>query len=89
MDIIMPEMSGLTATEILLERMPEVAVVMMSIWGEGDYISRAFRAGARQYLVKPFSSDELMTAIRDVRTKHTPTIRGYRRGRSPGNAFEG
>jgi pilus assembly protein CpaE len=89
MDHHMPEMDGLTATEILLERMPEVAVVMMSIQFDSYYTSRAFRAGAREYLVKPFSSDELMTAIRDARTTNTPRIRGYGAEPSPGGAFEG
>jgi DNA-binding NarL/FixJ family response regulator len=76
MDLIMPEMSGLTAMEILLERMPEVAVVMMSVQDDADYIRRAFRSGARKYLVKPFSSDDLTTAIRDARTHHAPERSG-------------
>jgi parallel beta-helix repeat protein len=82
----MTEMDGLTATEILLERMLEVAVIVMSIQDDGYYISRAFRAGARGYLLKPFSHDELTTAIRDAPTTHTPTIRGYGTECSPGDA---
>lgn len=87
MDILMPAMDGLTATKILLERMPEVAVVMMSIMGEDldrDYVGRAFHAGAREYLVKPFTMDELTTAIRDARSPHAPVIRGYGTERTPG-----
>jgi pilus assembly protein CpaE len=77
MDIMMPEMDGLTATAILLDQLPEITVVMMSVQGDTDYMSRAFRAGARGYLVKPFSLDDLMTAVRDARKASPPWIRGY------------
>jgi len=39
---------------------------MMSVQGEADYLRRSMLAGAREFLVKPFSSDELTTSIRQV-----------------------
>jgi pilus assembly protein CpaE len=66
MDINMPDMDGITATEQMAARAPGSAVVMMSVQGEADYLRRSMLAGAREFLVKPFSSDELTTSIRQV-----------------------
>ncbi len=66
MDINMPGMDGITATEKLAAEVPAAAVVMMSVQGEADYLRRSMLAGAREFLVKPFSSDELTASIRQV-----------------------
>ena len=66
MDINMPGMDGITATEQLAGEVPTAAVVMMSVQGEADYLRRSMLAGAREFLVKPFSSDELTASIRQV-----------------------
>ena len=66
MDINMPDMDGIAATEQLTNRTPTAAVVMMSVQGEADYLRRSMLAGAREFLVKPFSSDELTASIRQV-----------------------
>src|SRR6059058_5848319 len=66
MDINMPDMDGITATEIISNTVPESPIIMMSVQGEQDYLRRSMLAGAREFLVKPFSSDELTTSIRQV-----------------------
>ena len=66
MDINMPDMDGIAATEQLSTVAPGAAVVMMSVQGEADYLRRSMLAGAREFLVKPFSSDELTASIRQV-----------------------
>lgn len=66
MDINMPDMDGITATERLSSQVPTAGVVMMSVQGEADYLRRSMLAGAREFLVKPFSSDELTASIRQV-----------------------
>ena len=66
MDINMPDMDGIVATEQLSSAVPTAAVVMMSVQGEADYLRRSMLAGAREFLVKPFSSDELNASIRQV-----------------------
>jgi len=66
MDINMPGMDGITATERLAAEVPTAAVIMMSVQGEADYLRRSMLAGAREFLVKPFSSDELTASIRQV-----------------------
>ena len=69
MDINMPGMDGITATEKLAAAVPTAAVIMMSVQGEADYLRRSMLAGAREFLVKPFSSDELTASIRQVWTR--------------------
>jgi pilus assembly protein CpaE len=66
MDINMPDMDGITATEIIANTVPESPIIMMSVQGEQDYLRRSMLAGAREFLVKPFSADELVRAIRHV-----------------------
>jgi len=69
MDINMPDMDGIAATEQLATSAPGSAVVMMSVQGEADYLRRSMLAGAREFLVKPFSSDELTASIRQVSSR--------------------
>lgn len=66
MDINMPGMDGITATEEILKAVPTAQVVMLSVQGETDYLRRAMLAGARDFLTKPPSGDELMSTIRRV-----------------------
>ena len=67
MDINMPDMDGIAADRADgREPSPTRAVVMMSVQGEADYLRRSMLAGAREFLVKPFSSDELTASIRQV-----------------------
>ena len=66
MDINMPDMDGIAATEKLASAAPLCSVIMMSVQGEADYLRRSMLAGAREFLVKPFSSDELNASIRQV-----------------------
>jgi pilus assembly protein CpaE len=66
MDINMPGMDGITATERLLQQVPATQVVVLSVQGETDYLRRAMLAGAREYLTKPASADELVNTIHRV-----------------------
>ena len=76
MDINMPDMDGIATTEQIGASVPTASVIMMSVQGEADYLRRSMLAGAREFLVKPFSSDELTASIRQVyareREKMTP-----------------
>ena len=66
MDINMPDMDGITASQRITGEFPETQVIMMSVQSETDYIRRAMVAGARDFLTKPFSLDELLTAIHNA-----------------------
>ncbi len=65
-DINMPDMDGITATEKIIHEVPGTQVIIMSVQGEQDYLRRAMLAGASDFLVKPFSGDELSNSIRHV-----------------------
>lgn len=66
MDTNMPEMDGIKATEIISVKYPQVAVIIVSVQGEAEYLRRAMLAGAKEYLVKPFTADELASTVKRV-----------------------
>lgn len=66
MDINMPDMDGIAATEAIMTQDPAVQVIIMSVQGETDYLRRAMLAGAREFLTKPISADDLYKSIRHV-----------------------
>lgn len=71
MDINMPDMDGIQATEAVLSQVPTTQVIMMSVQGEQDYLRRSMLAGAREFLIKPISAEELYNAIRHVNKLRT------------------
>ncbi|MFZ5595956.1 MAG: AAA family ATPase [Bacillota bacterium] len=64
MDVNMPKLDGIQATERITVKNPDSAIIIVSIQGEQEYLRKAMAAGARDYLVKPFSSGELAETIR-------------------------
>ncbi|MHB8626139.1 MAG: response regulator [Aggregatilineales bacterium] len=66
MDINMPDMDGIQATELISKAIGAVGVIMMSVQHEADYLRRAMLAGARDFLTKPIAGDELYATIRRV-----------------------
>ncbi|KJR45862.1 Type II/IV secretion system ATPase TadZ/CpaE, associated with Flp pilus assembly [Desulfosporosinus sp. I2] len=66
MDINMPEMDGIRTTELMALRVPQSSVIIMSVQGEQEYLRRAMVAGAREYIVKPFTGNELANVIAKV-----------------------
>lgn len=63
MDINMPGLNGLEATERISRLYPNLMVVMMSVQGETEYLRKAMMSGAREYLVKPFNLDVMEEAL--------------------------
>ena len=66
MDINMPDIDGITAVEMITRDVPVAQVIMMSVQSEADYLRRSMLAGARDFLTKPFTSDDLISTIRRV-----------------------
>jgi len=64
MDINMPDMDGITATQEVKRKLPFVQVVILSVQSDPSYMRRAMLAGARDFLTKPPMIDELTDAIR-------------------------
>jgi pilus assembly protein CpaE len=66
MDINMPVMDGIAASEAISAEFPRIQIIMMSVQGETDYLRRSMLAGAKGFLIKPFGSDEMTSTIRNV-----------------------
>ncbi|MCW5875784.1 MAG: response regulator [Anaerolineales bacterium] len=63
MDINMPDMDGISATEAIRKKVPFTQIVILSVQGDSNYMRRAMLAGARDFLTKPIDIDELTAAI--------------------------
>jgi pilus assembly protein CpaE len=66
MDINMPDMDGISATEAIRKKNAYVQIVILSVQNDSNYMRRAMNAGARDFLAKPPSTDELTRAIRQA-----------------------
>lgn len=66
MDLNMPEMGGLTATEMVLERRPGTRILVLSMHDNPEYISSALSHGAMGYVLKDVPTDEIAEAIETV-----------------------
>jgi len=64
LDLNMPGLSGLETLQLLVEDLPDAAVVMLSVSEDADELTAAMRAGARGFLLKSIEADTLVAAIR-------------------------
>lgn len=91
MDINMPGRDGISASQAITRAVPSAQIIIMSVQSEADYLRRAMLAGARDFLMKPFSGDELMAAIRRVyetRPMIVPTTVAAGAGAAAGQAAQ-
>ena len=63
MDITMPEMDGLTALKTIRAADPKAKVIMLTALGQESIILDAVKSGARDFIVKPFERDRVMSAV--------------------------
>jgi NarL family two-component system response regulator LiaR len=66
MDLMMPEMDGIAATQAILADYPEIKIIAMTSFEEEELVQGVLAAGAISYLIKNVTSDELAKAIRDA-----------------------
>ncbi|THH38926.1 response regulator transcription factor [Aliishimia ponticola] len=66
MDLNMPGMGGLTATEVVLEQRPDTRILILSMHDSPEYVSSALTHGAMGYVLKDVPTDEIRTAIDTV-----------------------
>jgi DNA-binding NarL/FixJ family response regulator len=66
MDIGMKDTNGIELTVMLLQRVPTLAVLMLSMYDSVEYAQRALQAGARGYVLKDAPSSEILAALRTV-----------------------
>jgi two-component system, NarL family, response regulator LiaR len=93
MDMVLPLMDGATATRTIRQQFPQIQVIALTSFNEGELIKNALEAGVISYLLKDISADELANAIRAaysgratlssevvqtlVETANQPPIPGY------------
>ena len=73
MDLLMPEMDGVAATQAIRQANPQIQVIALTSFAEDQLVERALRAGTIGYLLKNASIDELANAIRAA-AKGKPTL---------------
>jgi len=66
MDLNMPGLSGVAATEIMLEKRPDTRILILSMHDSPEYISTAIRHGAKGYVLKDVPTEDIKTAIDTV-----------------------
>ena len=66
MDLNMPGLNGLAATEFMLEKDPSAKILILSMHDSPEYISTAMRHGARGYVLKDVPTDEIVAAVETV-----------------------
>jgi len=71
MDIRMPIMDGVAATQAITQQYPNIKVLILTTFDDDEYVSQAMHLGAKGYLLKDTEPDELALAIRSVNKGHT------------------
>src|SRR5262249_10240851 len=66
MAIVMPPLNGLEAARQITRQVPESKVLILSSYGDDEYVERLAEVGATGYLIKQSAADDLLKAIRDV-----------------------
>jgi pilus assembly protein CpaE len=92
MDINMPDMDGITATEKIRTKLPSTQIVILSVQNDSNYLRRAMLAGARDFLTKPPDGNELTDAIQRAgdmahteKMKEATTLAAVRAAGVPGS----
>jgi NarL family two-component system response regulator LiaR len=71
MDMVMPGMDGVTTTQLIRDRHPQVQVIALTSFPDEDLVQRALQAGAISYLLKNVPAEELAEAIRAAAAGHS------------------
>lgn len=66
MDIEMPKMNGIEATEIIKNRYPQIKIIMLTVFDNDENIFHSIKAGADGYLLKEINPQELYNAIKET-----------------------
>lgn len=66
MDIQMPEMDGIKATELIKNKYPQIKIIMLTVLDDDDYVFNAIKAGANGYLLKEIDAENLHKSIIEV-----------------------
>ena len=69
MDIVMPELDGIEATREILRRDPDATIIMCSALGQEALVIESMNAGARDFIVKPFTPEKVLKAVDSLAVK--------------------
>ncbi|WP_194094769.1 response regulator transcription factor [Marivivens aquimaris] len=83
LDLNMPGIGGLSATEMILERQPDTRILILSMHDSPEYISTALNHGARGYVLKDVPTEEIRTAIDKVMAGETYLCTGAKGSLKP------
>tara|TARA_R110001632_G_scaffold71817_1_gene166368 strand:+ start:5092 stop:5745 length:654 start_codon:yes stop_codon:yes gene_type:complete len=72
MDIQMPEMDGIKATEIIKKQHPQIKIIMLTMYDDDEYVFKAIKAGANGYLLKEIEAKKLHKSIHEVINNGAP-----------------
>lgn len=86
LDLNMPEINGLSATEMVLEKCPDTRILILSMHDSAEYISTAMSHGARGYILKDVPTDEIRLAIEAVMRGETYMCTGASASLEPNTA---
>jgi two-component system, chemotaxis family, chemotaxis protein CheY len=78
MDIVMPQMSGIDATRRIIKMDKDAKVIMISAMGQENLVMEAINVGARDYILKPFSSSDVLKTVERVLAGDAPSSRPSR-----------
>jgi DNA-binding NarL/FixJ family response regulator len=71
MDIRMPVMDGVQATQLMCQQFPDTKILVLTTFNDSDYVAQALRFGAKGYLLKDTPAEELAKAIRSIHQGYT------------------
>jgi two-component system chemotaxis response regulator CheY len=66
LDVLMPNMDGLSAAREILDQDPQARIVMLSAMGQSNFLDEARKLGVKNYITKPFSPPRVIKTINDV-----------------------
>ena len=72
MDIQMPEMDGIKATELIKNQHPQIKIIMLTVYDDDEHIFNAIKAGANGYLLKEIEAQKLYNSILEVLNDGAP-----------------
>lgn len=72
LDVEMPVMGGIEAARLIMEQLPAIKVVMLTVCEDDDHLLEAIRLGVHGYLLKDLQPEQLYDILRSVRRDETP-----------------